>query len=141
LERYCLDSYAILAFIGGEEGAEVVERALVEARAKRAEVYMSTVSLAEFYNVVSREEGVEVADRKYAELRMTSVIFDAPDEEVTLQAGRFKTKYSRMKGAFALADAFCLATACKYGARIITGDPDFTSVNECEIIWVAASST
>jgi len=141
LEHYCLDSYAILAFIGGEEGAEVVERALVEARAKRAEVYMSTVSLAEFYNVVSREEGVEVADRKYAELRMTSVIFDAPDEETALQAGRFKTKYSRMKASFALADAFCLATAYKYGARMITGDPDFSPVSECKIIWIAASTT
>ncbi|MEM2997188.1 MAG: hypothetical protein QXK52_06730 [Candidatus Bathyarchaeia archaeon] len=31
LERYCLDTYAILAFIGGEPGAEVVERAFTEA--------------------------------------------------------------------------------------------------------------
>jgi len=140
LERYCLDTYAVLSFIGGEVEAEVVERALVEARENRAEVYMSTVSLGELYNVISRERGFEIADRKYVELKMAKTVFAAPDEETALLAGRLKTKYSMVRGTFALADAFCLATAVKYNAKIITGDPEFSPVTECEIIWATAST-
>ncbi|MFQ6075593.1 MAG: type II toxin-antitoxin system VapC family toxin [Candidatus Bathyarchaeia archaeon] len=141
MERYCLDTYAVLALIGGEAGAEVVEKALVEARESRAEVYMSTVSLGELYNVISREKGFEVANRKYAELKMTKIIFDAPDEETAIQAGRFKTKYSRAEATFALADAFCLATAHKHQAKIVAGDPEFSPVTECEVVWVTAPTT
>lgn len=106
---------------------------------ERAEIYMSTVSLGEFYNVVSRELGTEIADRKYLELKNTGIIFVSPDEETALLAGRLKTKYSKEKRAFALADAFCLATALKKEAKIITGDLEFSSVTECEIIWVASN--
>lgn len=141
MEHYCLDTYAILAFIGGEAGAEVVEKALVEAWESRAEVYMSTVSLGELYNVISMERGFEVANRKYAELKMTSIIFEAPDEETALQAGRFKTKYSRAETPFALADAFCLATAHRHQAKIVTGDPEFSPITECEVIWVMAPTS
>lgn len=136
MEYYCLDTYAVLAFIGGEAGAEVVEKAPEEAQANRAELYMSTVSLGELYNVISREKGFEIANRKYVELKMTETVFAAPDEETALEAGRLKTKYSTPKGSIALADAFCLATAIKYDAKVITGDPQFSSVTECEIIWV-----
>jgi len=125
-----------LAFIGGEAGAGVVEKVLVKARENKAEAYMSTVSLGELYNVISREKGFETANRKYVELKMTKTVFVAPDEETALLAGRLKTKYSSSKRTFALADAFCLATAMKRNAKIITGDPDFLPVTECEIIWV-----
>ncbi|MBS7653175.1 MAG: PIN domain-containing protein [Candidatus Bathyarchaeia archaeon] len=99
---------------------------------------MSTVSLDEF--VLSRELGNEMADRKYLELKTTGIIFVSPDEETALLAGRLETKYSREKRTLALADAYCLATALKEEAKIITGDPEFSPVTECEVIWVASNT-
>ena len=137
MERYCLDTWAVLVFVGGEHGADVVEKALIEAREGRAEVYMSTVSLGELYNVISREKGYDIANKKYVELKTTKTIFIAPGQKIAIQAGRLKTKYSRAGRTFALSDAFCLATACKYNAKILTGDPEFSPVTECEILWVS----
>lgn len=130
-KRYCLDTWALLTLIGGEAGADAVEKTLTETRSGEAEAYMCTVTLAELYNVVSREKGFDVANKKYVELKTTGIRMVAPDEQTAISAGALKTKYR-----FSLADSFCLATALTYKAKIVTGDPNFSEVTECEIVWL-----
>lgn len=104
--RAVLDSYAILAYIADEEGADKVEEYLSLARAGKAELYMNVVNLGEIYYILARRKGVEVANLSVALLKEEPIKFVSVDERLSLLAGRIKA-FHRLS----YADAFAVATA------------------------------
>lgn len=61
--RSLLDSFAIMAWIQDEPGAQIVEDLLVEARRKHEELLLHEVNLAEVYYLTIRRTGEERARR------------------------------------------------------------------------------
>jgi len=47
--RKLLDSFAVLAWLGDEPGAQTVENILRDAEAQRLEVFMNVINLGEVY--------------------------------------------------------------------------------------------
>ncbi|RLF78409.1 PIN domain nuclease [Thermococci archaeon] len=130
--RIVLDSYAILAYLADEKGAEKVEKYLERAREGSVSLYMSTVNLGEVYYILTRRKGVEVADFVVALLKREPVKFVAVDERIALLAGRIKAFHK-----LSYADAFAVATAVDLNAKLLTGDDEFRSVKEkVEIEWL-----
>ncbi|RLF90220.1 PIN domain nuclease [Thermococci archaeon] len=130
--RIVLDSYAILAYLADEKGAEKVEKYLERAREGSVSLYMSTVNLGEVYYILTRRKGVEVADFVVALLKREPVKFVAVDERIALLAGRIKAFHK-----LSYADAFAVATAVDLNAKLLTGDEEFRSVKEkVEIEWL-----
>ncbi len=118
-ERYVLDTSAILAFLGGEPGADRVERLLRDARAGRHAVLVCSISLMELFYTALRAKGEDAAFRLLALVKAWPLEWVYPDEKVLLQAGRLKASHR-----LSVADALVAAVASMRGATLVHRDPE-----------------
>lgn len=109
----CLDSWAILAWLDGEEPALSRLEELVSQRP-----VVSWVNLVEVYYRLERDQGRDAADETLALLR-ASLSPDLPGTARMIEAARLKARAS-----IALADCFAAVTAAAHGLVLLTGDPE-----------------
>ncbi len=109
----CLDAWAILAWLDGDQPAcDRVERVL-ESRP-----IVCWVNLVEVYYRVERDHGRALADQTLSELRQ-ALAPELPGTVRMTEAARLKAR-----AAIALGDCFAVATAAAHGLVLLTGDPD-----------------
>lgn len=108
-----LDSWAVLAWLDGEEPACTRVESVLEHQP-----VMSWVNAVEVYYRIERDHGRSEADEVLAELR-ARVDLDLPTSGCMVQTARLKGRY-----AMALADCFAIATAVSHQAVLLTGDPE-----------------
>jgi predicted nucleic acid-binding protein len=109
----CLDSWAVLAWLDGEEPARNrIEQLLGERPV------ISWVNAVEVYYRVKRDHGRTEADDVLAELRKTLEL-DLPGTTLMIEAARLKAGTP-----IALGDCFAIATACARNLTLLTGDPE-----------------
>jgi predicted nucleic acid-binding protein len=109
----CLDSWAVLAWLEGEEPAASRVQEALENRP-----IMSWINVGEVAYVLERRAGADRSREVVRELRRL-LSLDLPTEERVLEAARVKAAYR-----LAYADAFAVATAMAHGAQLLTGDPE-----------------
>lgn len=109
----CLDSWAVLAWLDGEEPALSRVNDLIGSRP-----VISWVNLVEVYYRVELDHGREIADETLGVLR-ASLAPDLPGTARMVQAARLKAR-----AAIALGDCFAAATAAAHGLVLLTGDPE-----------------
>ncbi|MDA8069485.1 MAG: PIN domain-containing protein [Actinomycetota bacterium] len=109
----CLDSWAILAWLDGEEPAVSRISALVSERP-----IVSWVNLVEVYYRIERDHGRDAADGTLTDLRR-QLSPDLPGTARMIQAARLKAR-----AAIALADCFAAVTAAAHDVVLLTGDPE-----------------
>lgn len=109
----CLDSWAVLAWLEGEEPAQ----GRVTAELARAPV-MSWINLGEVWYVLARRRGEAFASGIVDDLRRR-LDLDVPGAARCLAAAAIKARHP-----LAYADAFAVATAVGRGATLLTGDPE-----------------
>ncbi len=122
-ERYVLDTSAILAFLGGEPGADRVERLLRGARTGRHEVLVCSITLMELFYTAMRAKGEDAAVRLLALEKAWPLEWVYPDEKVLLQAGRLKASHR-----LSVADALVAAVARIQGATLVYKDPELEAL-------------
>lgn len=122
-ERYVLDTSAILAFLGGEQGADSVERLLRAARAGRIQVLVCSISLMEVFYTALRAKGEDEAVRLLALVRAWPLEWVYPDEKALLQAGSLKASYR-----LSVADALIAAVARLHHAKLVHKDPELEAL-------------
>lgn len=106
-----LDASALLAFVGGERGGELVAHVIGDAM-------ISTVNLAEAVTkLVDRGASLELARHALAIADYEVVDFDRAQAEAT---GAFVAQ-TRPRG-LSLGDRACLALAVRAGLPALTGD-------------------
>jgi len=109
-----LDSWAVLAFLDGEDpAAEVVQQALDRGRPA-----MSWINLLEVEYRVRRQHGAAEADTTISRLRKL-VAEELPGVSRMRAVAALKAAHP-----IALADCFAIATAAAHSATLITGDPE-----------------
>ncbi len=109
----CLDSWAVLRWLEGDEpAAGRVDDAL------SARPVMSGINLGEVAYIVERAAGTDRARQIVQDLRQR-LSLDLPSERRILEAARIKARYP-----MAYADAFAVATALAHRATLLTGDPE-----------------
>jgi predicted nucleic acid-binding protein len=112
--RSCLDSWAVLAWLDGEEpAAEMVAQAI-----ERERPAMSWMNLVEVHYRTIRDHGSDEADRVLAALR-PQVTESLPGISAMRAVARLKAKHP-----IALADCFAIALASEEDAVLLTGDPE-----------------
>jgi ribonuclease VapC len=122
-EAYILDSFAVLAFLNAEDGAARVEAVLHMAQHRRVRVCLSAINLGEVLYIVEREQGQPLAQRSLAAINQLPIdILDATRERV-FAAAHVKAHYR-----LSYADAFAVAAAQELDGIVLTGDPEFTTV-------------
>jgi PIN domain nuclease of toxin-antitoxin system len=111
MSKIVLDSSALLAFINGEPGAEVVVQSLSQA-------VISAINLSEVVaKLVDREVPESVIQRFVAELRVKVVPVDQ-EQAVTAGLLRLQTKSIGLS----LGDRICLALALQQDCPVLTSD-------------------
>jgi predicted nucleic acid-binding protein len=112
---YVLDACAMIAFLRGEPGAEVVEGLLIE---RPSRCHAHAINLCEVYYDFLRASDGPTALRAVQDL-MTAGVLVREDLAPALwqAAGRFKARHR-----VSLADAFALALAEAEGAELVTSD-------------------
>jgi predicted nucleic acid-binding protein len=131
--KRCLDSWAVLAWLDGEEpAAKAVERSI-----KRERPVMSWMNLVEVHYRTIRDHGQQEADQVLAELRplVTEIL---PGIAAMKSVSSLKAKHP-----LALADCFAVALAAEEEAELLTGDPEIIDrVDQlpCRVVDLRASS-
>jgi uncharacterized protein with PIN domain len=120
----CLDSWAILAWLDGEEPARSRLDALVATRPT-----VSWVNLVEVYYRVERDHGRGAADETLRDLRAV-LAADLPGTARMIEVARIKAV-----APIALGDCFAIATAAANGLVLLTGDPEIIDLPDrpCEV--------
>jgi ribonuclease VapC len=132
MRRYVFDSFALLAFLEDEPGAEIVVEALQEIVAKRAGGYLSVINWGEIYYSIMRELGQSEAESALSLISGLPLELVDADLELTRAAARLKGRYR-----IAYADCFAAALAKKLKAVVLTGDPEFALLKqEVEVKWI-----
>jgi ribonuclease VapC len=128
-----LDSFALLAHLGDEAGAARVRAVLKAASLGRAQVFVSAINLGELVYITERERGLVQAQMALNAVEQLPIqILEATRERVLAAA------HIRASHAISYADAFVVAAAQEMGATILTGDPEFRTVEALvSVEWLA----
>ena len=124
MKRILFDSHAILKFSQDEEGADKVEQFLLSSWKQNLTAYLSEINLGEIYYITIRRLGLESAKLFLEQLLDLPIAIISPSSAIIRAAAEIKAQY-----AISYADCFAVATALKYSASIITGDPEFKKVD------------
>jgi len=129
---YILGSYALLAYFNNEQGVEQVKQILLNAQQESAKAYLSMINLGEVLYIVERERGLSAAQRTLSAIDQLPITLLEASRDQILTAAHIKASYS-----LAYADAFVIASAQDLSGHIVTGAPEFKSVEGIvEIDWL-----
>jgi predicted nucleic acid-binding protein len=112
--RHCLDSWAVLAWLDGEEPAA----GAVEGTVNRERPAISWMNLVEVHYRATRDHGRQEADQVLAQLRPL-VTENLPGIAAMRSVSALKAEHP-----IALADCFAVALAAEEEAELLTGDPE-----------------
>ena len=127
-----LDSFAVLAYLQAEKGAQQVKELLHQAANGQLSVQMTVINLGEVYYITSRVYGQERAEEVLAMLKHLPIKLVVADEELTIEASRIKAKHP-----LSYSDAFAVALAQRHGVSVVTGDLEFSCVeNLVSVKWL-----
>jgi predicted nucleic acid-binding protein len=133
--RYVLDSFALLAYLGGEAGEARVKAVLTDADRGLCETFLSIINYSEIIYIAEREQGLNAARKAIAAVDQLPITVLPADRELTFAAAHVKAQYP-----ISYADAFAIAAAQQTGATILTGDPEFRNVEHLtHIEWLPSS--
>jgi ribonuclease VapC len=132
MKTILFDAHAILKFSQDKEGAETVEEFLVASQRGSLKACMSEINLGEVYYITIRRVGLESAKYYLDQFLELPIEIIAPSSEIIMSASEIQAEY-----ALSYADCFAVATALKFSASILTGDPEFKKVEHIVTIeWL-----
>lgn len=113
----CLDAWAILAWLDGEEPALSRIDGLIAERPMA-----NWVNIAEVYYRLEREHGRDTADATLADLR-GALSLELPGTGRMIEVARLKAR-----APIALGDCFAVMTAGAHDLVLLTGDPEIVEL-------------
>ena len=127
-----LDSWAVLAYLGGEATGQEVADLITSAHEKRTPMYMSVINAGEVWYILAREISEAQADSAVTDLTGLGIQLIDADWPLTRMAGTFKAHH-RMS----YADCFAAALAKDRKSDLVTGDKEFKQVEgEVTVRWL-----
>jgi ribonuclease VapC len=123
MKRILFDAHAILRWTQKEQGYQKVKSLLIACREESALGYMNQINLGEVYYKTIRAIGLEEAQKFLENFLRLPLSIILPDSELIWKASEIKAEY-----AISYADCFAAATAIRYKATILTGDPEFKKI-------------
>ncbi len=134
LPVYVLDSYAILAYLSDEPGAERLQELLALALDGRCRLSLCLINLGEVLYITERCRGLDKAQIVLALLESLPLQFLEATRDLVLDAAHVKAAYP-----LSYADAFVVASARRQQATLLTGDPEFAAVQQfVNIEWLVS---
>jgi ribonuclease VapC len=133
---FTLDTFALLAYLRDEPSASRIEKLLKDARQGRCRLYLSIINLGEILYITERRSGLENVQDALALLRQLPIHVLPADEQAVFAAAHIKANYT-----VSYADSYAIAAAQQVGGTLITGDPEFSVVEDVvNIEWLQKKS-
>jgi predicted nucleic acid-binding protein len=120
-----LDAYALMAYLEGEPGSEMVRNLLMKSVRGELNLAVTTVNLGEVFYSIARTNSLEIADRLAGKLTDLPIDIVSVDWELARQAARLKAETP-----IAFADCFAAALAQIRDCAVVTGDKEFQRLEE-----------
>ena len=131
-EKLVLDSFALVSLFHREPGWQVVQDALYDQEKARARAILNWINWGEFFYIVKRRVGSAKTMDALRLLEQLPIELFPVDQPLVRAAAEIKSEH-----ALSYADAFCIATAQRLDATVLTGDPEFKSVEHLiKIRWL-----
>lgn len=131
-EKIVLDSFALVSLFHKEPGWQTVQKILYDLSVSKQKALLSIINWGEFYYIVKRRAGKEKTLEALSLLGHLPIEIFPVDEPLVIAAADLKAEY-----AISYADAFCIATAQRFKAEVLTNDPEFKEINHLiKIIWL-----
>jgi ribonuclease VapC len=132
MKRILFDAHAILKWTQKEKGYQKVKALLVECRNQTATGYMNQVNVGEVYYKTIRAVGLQEAKKFLENFFRLPISLILPDSNLIWKAAEIKAEYS-----ISYADCFAAATAQRYEAILLTGDPEFKKIESLiQVDWL-----
>ena len=130
--KIVLDSFALVSFFHKEPGWKMVKEIFYSLSSENQQAILSIINWGEFYYIVKRRVGQKNADETLALLEQLPVTILSVDDDLVKEAADIKADF-----AVSYADAFCIATAQRSEAEILTNDPEFKLVEHLvKVKWI-----
>nr|VFJ89669.1 MAG: Predicted nucleic acid-binding protein, contains PIN domain [Candidatus Kentron sp. H]VFJ96333.1 MAG: Predicted nucleic acid-binding protein, contains PIN domain [Candidatus Kentron sp. H]VFK05203.1 MAG: Predicted nucleic acid-binding protein, contains PIN domain [Candidatus Kentron sp. H] len=125
MNKYVLDTSALLAFIEEEEGVETIDGLLEGASEKRNKIYISTVTAIEVFYISLRKQGKTVAEERLELLESLPLITESLTPDLCRTIGEIKATKP-----MSFADCCIAGLAKAKNAILVHKDPEFESVED-----------
>jgi PIN domain nuclease of toxin-antitoxin system len=122
---YLLDSFALLAFLNDESGGARVQEILALAKDHKCRLLMSLINLGEVLYITERNRGLPAAQSVQALVESLPLELLEASRDLILDAAHIKAHH-----ALSYADALAVASALREHVTILTGDPEYKTVEE-----------
>jgi uncharacterized protein len=119
------DSHAVLKWVRKEKGYQKVRSLLTACRDQSLKGYMNQLNLGEVYYLIIRRSGLPVAKMFLENFQRLPLEIVLPDSDLIWQAAEIKARHP-----ISYADCFAAATAIRFQASILTGDPEFKNLGD-----------
>ena len=134
---FVLDSHALLAYFEGEVSGALVRTLIQAAEQRRVRLYVSLINWGELFYIVRREKGDVAAHEVIARLDILPITLRGVDRKLVQAAATLKAAHP-----IAYADAFAAATANMLKVPVVTGDPEFRSLEpDTKVVWTTSSAS
>jgi ribonuclease VapC len=120
-----LDSFAVLAYLNNEAAAAFVRDLLRQVRKGSVELWMSLINYGECVYIIERTRGIAAARRSIAIIDQLPILIAEADRTLVFDAAHVKARHP-----LSYADAFSAALSKRKNAVLLTGDPEFKSIEE-----------
>lgn len=131
-KAYVLDSFALLALLGKEQGGDLVADLLQQTQADEVQTRMTWVNVGEVAYIVERRWGTGQVYQVLGTLEATKIDIVPVGRSLALAAAHIKAEHP-----LAYADAFAAALAMAEDATLVTGDPELKSLEKgLSIQWI-----
>jgi predicted nucleic acid-binding protein len=129
---FVLDSFALIGYLENESFSDQIQHALTQAKSGASRLYLHVIHLGEVYYITLREQGRSLADLSYSRIKALPIkLIDRIDEELLLAAAGLKARHP-----ISYADSFAAALAMINNCPLLTGDPEFRSLEKQGIISI-----
>ena len=130
--KYVVDTYSLLAYLQREVGWQEMGQLLRNWRSRRFAAKLSWINWGEVYSMTWKYFGKDKANEVKDLLSALPLELEPIDFELVRVAAELKAEHN-----ISYADAFCAATALRYDAILVTGDPEFKSLEKkIDIRWL-----
>lgn len=131
-KKALLDPFAVIKWLKKETNYEQVLELLKNVRDSEQKLLMNQINAGEVYYLIIKKQIPIDLNIFWEDFLQLPIHFIENNFEMVLEAAKLKAQFS-----ISYADCFAAATAIKYDAILVTGDPDFKQVEFLvEVQWI-----
>ncbi len=131
MDKVVFDAFGILTLLQKEKGYETVKDYLERSAKGEIRAYMNLINWGEVCYMLMKKGKMIDAEELWEERKGYPIFFADPTPTRIKSASKIKGNYP-----VSYADAFCIALAVELKAKVITGDKEFSTVADLEIVWI-----